>query len=129
MTIHHVQARHCGQHHGIVLRLLRPMGVIVGVAFLGRCFGLLVVVLSRVDLEEPLACYRHHQRVARCLALLDGHQVTHRQVKFANVMVEDGLTLRPVVFLEDGQRQLVVVDGQVMLVLNVVVVADSAVGT
>ena len=113
------------------------MGVIVGVAFLGRCFGLLVVVLSRVDLEEPLACYRHHQRVARCLALLDGHQVValgflqvaHRQVKFANVMVEDGLTLRPVVFLEDGQRQLVVVDGQVMLVLNVVVVADSAVDT
>ena len=42
-------------------------------------------------------------------------------------MVEDGLALQPVVFLEDWQRLLVVVDGQMRLILHVIDVSDGTV--
>ena len=111
------------------------MLTIVGQRVVGCQQGFVVLPGVEVHARESLLGQRHHQRVARGPGLLDGLQVValrlavvaHLCVQLTYIIVEDGLALPPVVLLEDGQRQLVVVYGQVGLVLYVVEVAQAAV--
>ena len=135
MACHHEDAGFAGQRVGKVMRLLFAMGTVVGQCVVGSLQGLVVLRCVEVYARESLLGQRHHQRVARGPGLLDGLQVValglavvaHLCVQLTYIIVEDGLALPPVVLLEDGQRQLVVVDGQVGLVLHVVDIAQTAV--
>ena len=53
--------------------------------------------------------------------------VAHLAVQLTYIIIEHHLTLPPVVLLEDGQCQLVVMDGQMSLVLHVIDIAQTTV--
>ena len=119
----------------VVAVLLDGVVAVVGVGLCGHLLGLVVVAEADAGLGQPLARHGHEQRVGRaatvaeCLlevALRLG-VVAHRLVELAHVVVEDTGRLQPLVVLEDGQRLLIVGNGQVGLVLHIVEVADGAV--
>ena len=135
MSLHEADASFHGQHRGIVYGFFGLNGFEECQHLVDSLQCLVVVALVEVNAHKSFLGKCHHQRVARCRALFYSFQVVtlrlgtvaHLSVEFADIIVTDGLTLQPVVFLENGQRLLVVVNGQVGLVLHVVDVGDSTI--
>jgi len=108
---------------------------VVGIGLPRRLLCLCIIPLAEAGLRQTLARHGHQQRVGRLAPVLQCQDevaaglavVAHALVELTHVVIEDAGGLCPSVFLEDGQRLLVVGNGQVGLVAHVVEVGNGAI--